>query len=92
MMAESVLSTAQADLSEFGINPNDEPHLGPAGMTAAVSDLATIVETVSLGDASEDEALAPQQQSDKPAQEVAGPEQPSGSTSEIGRASCRERV
>lgn len=63
MMAESVLTTAQADLTEFGITNQEESlseRLGISGSSSAgASDLATIVETVSLGEVSEDEAQQP---------------------------------
>ena len=62
MMAESVLSTAQSDLTESvvaGLNVQDDVH-AIANITPSavpVSDLATIVESVSLGDNSEDEGI-----------------------------------
>ena len=75
-MAESVLSHINRELSDCvaglnqSINSQEDSHApctSVAASSGVVSDLATIVEAVTLGDTSEDEAFAsspPQQLSD----------------------------
>jgi len=58
-MAESVMSSVQSDLTEtitaLNVQVQDDIHSATNLASAAVSDLATIVEAVNLGDMSEEE-------------------------------------
>jgi len=65
MMTESVLSCVTGELTGSvvaGLNSQEESH-APVSLTlssATVSDLATIIEAVTLGETSEDEGISPQ--------------------------------